>query len=149
MVKRNRKNESVNDLSADVFNWFNNHCSEILNDGESEVEDLEWDLKYAPVSEWVDDIMLDLEANFGYDSEALEEYREQIEYDLNKLIDDTLHRIKYGDINGLKFARTNSDWVDKYADPEEYTKSLESKRRRNNLTLEQRISKLEKLLLRH
>lgn len=128
--RRATKNEANHDISADVFQWFNKHCTDILNDGYSDVKDLEWDLKGADVSEWIDEVMLDLESEFGYNADSLEDYRDQIEYDLEKLIKETLDRIKYGDVSGLQFAKTKSDWVDKYANPDEYTASLESRIRK-------------------
>ena len=137
---KSKKNEAKFDISADIFQWFNKRCIDILNNGDTnpykdELEDLTYELKYADVKEWADELMLDFEANLGYDADGLEENRDQIEYDLEKLINDTLDRIKHGDIEGLEFARTKSDWVDRYANPDEYTASLES-----------RISKLEDIL---
>lgn len=134
-VTKRRKTESNHDISADVFQWFNKRCTDILNNGDTnpykdELEDLTYELKYADVSEWTDEVMLDLEAKFGYDADALEEQRDQIEYDLEKLINDTLDRIEFGDTDGLEFARTKSDWVDRYANPDEYTASLESRVRK-------------------
>ena len=130
-----KKNESNHDISADIFQWFNKRCCDILNNGDTnpykdELEDLTNELKYADVGEWTDEVMLDLEANLGYDADALEEQRDQIEYDLEKLISDTLDRVEYGDIDGLEFARNKSDWVDRYANPDEYTASLESRVRK-------------------
>lgn len=127
-----KKNESNYDISADIFQWFNKRCCDILNNStyKDGLEDLAYELKYADIGEWTDEAMLDLEANLGYYADTLEEQRDQIEYDLEKLINDTLDHIEFGDIDDLEFAKNKSDWVDKYANPDEYTASLESRVRK-------------------
>ena len=115
------------DISADVFNWFNKYCVDILNsDDKFGVDDLKYNLNTVDLSELVDDCMDDLAIQYGWPPDDMSDYRYQVEYDLEKLVDDALNYIEYGD-NDLKFNKNLGDWVDRYKDNVEYTASLESR----------------------
>lgn len=128
------KNEGF-DISADVYNWFNNYCCSVL-DQEKDFgwKNLQEDLEDTDVSVYADECLIDLAAEQGVSPDDLEDYRGQIEYDLEKLVKDALDYIEYGDTD-LTFDNSKSDWMTRYKDNAEYTASLES-----------RIRKLEKKL---
>lgn len=128
------KNEGF-DISADVYNWFNKYCSDLLDqDKDFGWKDLKEDLEDTDTSIYADECLLDLAAEQGVDPEDMEEYRDQVEYDLEKLVKNALNYIEYGDTDWA-FDKNKSDWMDRYKDNAEYTASLES-----------RICKLEKKL---
>lgn len=128
------KNEGY-DISADVCNWFNKYCCDILDkDKIFGWKDLKEELEDASIYELTDKAIEDIAADTGVLPDFLEVYRDQIEYDLNSLVIDALDYIKYGDTDH-SFNKNNADWMDRYKDNAEYTASLES-----------RISKLEKKL---
>ena len=133
-LKKLLKNEGF-DISADVYNWFNNYCCSIL-DQEKDFgwKNLQEDLEDTDVSVYADECLIDLAAEQGVNPDDLEDYRGQIEYDLEKLVKDALDYIEYGDTD-LTFDKSKSDWMTRYKDNAEYTASLES-----------RIRKLEKKL---
>jgi predicted ArsR family transcriptional regulator len=128
------KNEGY-DISADVYNWFNKYCCDILDKDKSfGWKYLKEELEDADASIYADECLIDLAAEQGISPDDLEDYRDQIEYDLEKLVEDALDYIEYGDTD-LTFDKNNADWMDRYRDNVEYTASLES-----------RISRLEKKL---
>lgn len=128
------KNEGY-DVSADVYNWFNKYCCDILDrDKNFGWKDLKEELEDADASIYADECLIDLAAEQGVRPDDLEDYRDQIEYDLEKFVEDALDYIEYGDTD-LTFDKNKSDWMDRYKDNVEYTASLES-----------RISRLEKKL---
>lgn len=130
------KNEGF-DISADVYNWFNKYCNDILDkDKRFGWKDLQEDLEDTDASIYTDECLLDLAAEYGIDPDDLEEYRDQVEYDIEKLVKDALEYIEYGYDDGMtKFDKNTADWMDRYRDNDAYTASLES-----------RINKLEKKL---
>lgn len=127
------KNEGY-DISADVYNWFNNYCCSVLDqDKDFGFKDLKDDLEDTEVSVYTDECLLDLAAQYEMNPDDMEDYRGQIEYDLEKLIKDALEYIESGyDRGASAFDKNNADWMDRYRDNADYTASLES-----------RISKLE------
>lgn len=135
-LEKSLKNEGY-DISADVYNWFNKYCSGILDkDKDFGWKDLKEDLEDTDVSIYTDECLLDLAVEQGVDPEDMEEYRDQVEYDLEKLVKDALEYIEYGYDNGMTaFDKNKADWMDRYRDNDDYTASLES-----------RINKLEKRL---
>lgn len=130
------KNEGF-DISADVYNWFNNYCSSVLDqDKDFGWKDLQEDLEDTDVSIYTDECLLDLAVEQGIDPEDMEDYRDQVEYDLEKLVKDALEYIENGyDRDMLSFDKNHADWMDRYRDNVEYSASLEA-----------RIRKLEKKL---
>lgn len=78
--------------------------------------------------------MLDLAVGQGVDPEDMEGYRDQVEYDIEKLIKYALEYIEDGYDSGMTaFDKNKADWIDRYRYNDGYTASLES-----------RIRKLEK-----
>jgi hypothetical protein len=130
------KNENY-DISADVYNWFNSYCNDFLDKNDNDIKDLKYDLEDTDVSVYADECIADLAAQYGVDIEDIENQRDQIEYDLEKLVNDSLDCIENGECDNVSFNRNNSDWMDRYRDNVEYTASLES-----------RVRKLEKKLYR-
>lgn len=130
------KNEGF-DISADVYNWFNKYCSNLLDqDKDFGWKDLKEDLEDTDTSIYADECLLDLAAEHGVDPEDMEEYRNQVDYDIEKLVKDALEYIEYGyDSGATAFDKNHADWMDRYRDNADYTASLES-----------RINKLEKKL---
>lgn len=123
------------DISADVYNWFNKYCCDILDRDKSfGWKDLKEELEDADASIYADECLIDLAAEQGVSPDDLEDYRDLIEYDIEKLVEDALDYIEYGDTD-LTFDKNKSDWMDRYKDNVEYTASLEA-----------RISRLEKKL---
>ena len=96
---------------------------------------LQEDLEDTDISVYADECILDLAAKYELDQDDMENYRDQIEYDLEKLVKDALEHMEYS-IADLSFDRNHGDWLDRYRDNADYTASLES-----------RIRKLEKKLL--
>lgn len=128
------KNEGY-DISADVYNWFNKYCCDILDaNPHFGTEDLKEALEDADISVFADEALMDIAVENGVNVDEMEDYRDQIEYDIEKLIKDALEYIEYGyDYNGMAgFDKNKADWMDRYRDNADYTASLES-----------RISKLE------
>ena len=137
-MRRNIR-EAKHDISADVYQWFNTHCNDVIdNGGRHGLEDLQYNLEDADVSMFADEAMDVLVAEYGWSSRVIEDYRDQIEYDIEKLIKDALDYIEYGDSSTLSFSRDKADWMDRYRDNDEYTASLES-----------RIIRLEKLVRKY
>ena len=129
------KNEGF-DISADVYNWFNKYCSDLLDKEGNDIKDLKYDLEDTDTNVYVDECLLDLAAEQCIDPEDMEEYRDQVEYDIEKLVKDALEYIESGYDNGMiVFDKNKADWMDRYRDSDDYTVSLES-----------RINKLEKRL---
>ena len=129
------KNEGY-DISADVYNWFNKYCSDLLDKDGNDIKDLKYDLEDTDTSVYADECLLDLAIEQGVDPEDMEEYRDQVEYDIEKLVKDALEYIEYGYDNGMTaFDKNKADWMDRYRDNADYTASLES-----------RINKLENSL---
>ena len=128
------KNEGY-DISADVYNWFNKYCCDILDANQHYgAEDLKEALEDADVSVFADEALMDIAAENGVNVDEMEDYRDQIEYDMESLIKNALEYIEYGYDDGyMAFDKNKSDWMDRYRDNTEYTASLES-----------RINKLEK-----
>lgn len=150
MIKRKRFNEGKYDISADVYQWFNKHCCDVLDaDKRHGLDNLKYNLEDADVSMFADEAMDVLVSDYGWSSSEVEDYRDQIEYDIEKLIEDTLDQIERSPVD-LSFNKNNADWMDRYRDNDVYTSSLESRKRNlKNLRLEQRIARLERLLCRH
>lgn len=147
MVKR-KINEAY-DISADLYQWFNKYCCDILDTDGNNIDDLRFDLEEANMNVLVDEASDSLVADFGWDSDSIYEYRDQIEYDLEQLISDALEYIETGYDRGmLSFDKNKTDWMDRYRDNDEYSASLESHNRENKdrKKLETRIARLEKLL---
>lgn len=133
-LEKSLKNEGY-DISADVYNWFNKYCCDILDaDPHFGTEDLKEALEDADVSVLADEALMDIAVENGVNVDEMEDCRDQIEYDLEKLVKDALDYIEYGNTD-LTFDKNKSDWMDRYRDNADYTASLES-----------RISKLEKSL---
>ncbi len=129
------KNEGY-DISADVYNWFNKYCSDLLDKDDNDIKDLKYDLEDTDASVYADECLLDLAAEQGVDPEDMEDYRDQVEYDIEKLVKDALEYIEDGYDSGMiAFDKNKADWMDRYRDNVDYTASLES-----------RINKLEKSL---
>lgn len=129
------KNEGY-DISADVYNWFNKYCCDLLDKDGNDIRDLQYDLEDTDASVYADECLLDLATEQGVDPEDMEDYRDQVEYDIEKLVKDALEYIEYGYDNGAaKFDKNHADWMDRYRDNADYTASLES-----------RINRLEKSL---
>ena len=130
------KNENY-DISADVYNWFNDYCNNVLDkDKKFGWKDLKEDLEDTDISIYVDECIIDLAAQYEWPLDEMEEYRGQIEYDLDKLVEDALNYIEYGNYDD-SFNKNNADWVSRYSDNVAYTASLES-----------RVRKLERSLKR-
>ena len=127
------KNEGY-DISADVYNWFNKYCCDLLDKDGNDIKDLKYDLEDTDASVYADECLLDLATEHGVDPEDMGDYRDQVEYDIEKLVKDALDYIEYGDTD-LTFDKNKADWMDRYRDNDDYTASLES-----------RINKLEKSL---
>jgi hypothetical protein len=129
MIKK--MNESSYDISADIFQWFNKYCTDILNNSDG-IEYLKNELKSTDIRELADEAISDLEADFGYDSYYLEDTDviDQIMYDLDNLVADALNYIEYGNTADSSFARANADWLDKYMDNDAYSAALESRIRK-------------------
>ena len=125
------KNEGF-DISADVYNWFNNYCCSVLDqDKDFGWKDLQEDLEDTDVSVYADECLLDLATEQGVSPDDLEDYRGQIEYDLEKLIKDAIEYMEDGYDRGMSaFNKNNADWMDRYRDNAEYTASLESRLRK-------------------
>ena len=140
-------NES-HDISADLYQWFNKYCCDILNVEGNNIGDLKFDLEEANMNVLVDEAADSLVADFGWNSDSIYEYRDEIEYDLEKLISDALDYIEHGDTSWVSFEPNKADWMDRYRDNDEYTASLESHNKvgKMNKKLEARIRRLEKLL---
>lgn len=149
MVKR-KINEAY-DISADLYQWFNKYCCDILDTDGNNIDDLKFDLEEANMNVLVDEASDSLVADFGWDSDSIYEYRDQIEYDLEQLISDALEYIESGYDRGMSlFDKNKTDWMDRYRDNDEYSASLESHNRENRMDkkkLETRIARLEKLLI--
>lgn len=148
MVKR-KINEAY-DISADLYQWFNKYCCDILDTDGNNIDDLRFDLEEANMNVLVDEAADSLVADFGWDADSIYEYRDQIEYDLEQLISDALEYIETGYDRGMSsFDKNKADWMDRYRDNDEYSASLESHNRGGKMDkkkLEQRIARLEKML---
>ncbi len=128
------KNEGF-DISADVYNWFNDYCNSVLDkDKKYGWKILQEDLEDTDISVYADECILDLAAKYELDQDDMENYRDQIEYDLEKLVKDALEHMEYS-IADLSFDRNHGDWLDRYRDNADYTASLESRIR----TLEKKL----------
>lgn len=165
IVKRRKNEQMGNDLYADLYQWFNKYCINILNkDPYMDRDDLLYELNDADMSDLVDDAVSALEADFGWDLESLEEREDDIELEIENLldevenkVDDWMPRAKNG------WSKNNTDWLDKYNDHDAYSASFkeptladyaDADARRESFNrsklrekkLEARISRLEKLL---
>jgi hypothetical protein len=128
------KNEGF-DISADVYNWFNKYCCDMLDkDKKFGWKDLQEDLEDTDPSIYADECLIDLAAQYEVSPNDIEDYRDQIEYDIEKLVKDALNYIEYGETD-YTFNKNSADWMERYRDNAEYTASLES-----------RVRKLEKKL---
>ncbi len=125
-LEKSLKNEGF-DISADVYNWFNKYCCDILDaDKNFGIGDLKDSLENADVSTFADEALMDIAAENGLSVDDIEDYRNQVEYDIESLISDALDYIEYGDTDH-SFDKNNADWMDRYKDNNEYTASLESR----------------------
>ena len=138
MIRRKTNKFESYDVHADVYNWFNKYCDNIQKSG----NDLAFEL------EGIDDAEL---AQQAIDELSLDDsYIDLVDADLLDFIEDKLDEINNDHID-TSFNKNNSDWLDKYNNMADYSASLESYKKENNmirrkLTLEQRINRLEKLL---
>ena len=136
------KNESSMDISADIYQWFNKHCLDILNaDKEDGLYNLKCDLEDADISMLTDEAMDTLVADYGWSFNNIEDYREQIEYDIEKLVNDALNYIEHGDTSWVSFEPSKADWMDRYRDNDEYSASLESRVYRLESKVKNRMSR--------
>lgn len=151
MVKR-KINEAY-DVSADLYQWFNKYCCDILDTDGNNIDDLRFDLEEANMNVLVDEASDSLVADFGWDADSIYEYKDQIEYDLEQLISDALEYIETGYDRGMSsFDKNKTDWMDRYRDNDEYSASLESHNgdyKMDKKKLESRITRLEKLFTQH
>jgi len=123
------KNENF-DISADVYNWFNDYCNSVLDkDKKYGWKILQEDLESTDVSVYADECLIDLAVKYELSQDDMEDYRDQVEYDLEKLVKDALEHMEYS-IADLSFDRNHADWLDRYADNARYTASLESRIRK-------------------
>lgn len=128
------ESERKYDISADLYQWFNQYCCDVLDkDQDGGLDDLKYNLETADIGMFADEASSVLAAEYGWSEEAIEDYRYEIEYDLEKLISDVLDYIEHGDTSWVSFEPNKADWMDRYRDNDEYTASLES-----------RISRLER-----
>jgi hypothetical protein len=97
-------------------------------------KDLQEDLEDTDPSIYADECLIDLAAQYEVSPNDIEDYRDQIEYDIEKLVKDALNYIEYGETD-YTFNKNSADWMERYRDNAEYTASLES-----------RVRKLEKKL---
>ena len=138
MIKYKRKFNESYDVHADVYNWFNNYCDDIEKSGSDLKYELEGIDETELVQQAIDELSLD------------DSYIDLVDADLISFIEDRLDEIN-NDVVDTSFNKNNSDWLDKYNNKADYSASLESYKKENNmirrkLTLEQRINRLEKLL---
>ena len=150
MYKYNKHyiNEMINDTSADVYNWFNKYCMDLLD--HTDYRWIESTLNNLDYTELANEAIIDLSLSDDEDTRLL------VEDELEKLTSEFINYMKFGKDNS--FSRSNSDWLDRYSDNDAYTASLENYkenkmiRRKTNkfesrkLTLEERISRLERAL---
>ena len=115
------------DISADVFQWFNQHCNDVLDaDDNGGFDELEANLTDADIGMFADEAIDVLTTEYGWPLDVIESYRDQIEYDIEKLIKEALNYIEYG----IRPSSNNADWIDRYSDNDAYSLSLESRVRR-------------------
>lgn len=148
MYNKHYVNEMINDISADIYNWFNKYCMNLLD--HTDYKWVESTLNNLDYTELANEAIIDLSLSDDEDTRLL------VEDELEKLTSEFIDYMKFGKDNS--FSRSNSDWLDKYSDNDAYTASLENYkrnkmiRRKTNkfesrkLTLEERITRLERQL---
>ena len=128
-LEKTLKNEEY-DISADLYQWFNQYCCDVINkDRDGGLDDLKYNLETADISMFADEASSVLAAEYGWSEDAIEDYRYEIEYDIEKLIKDALDYIECGDTD-FTYNINKADWMDRYKDNNTYTASLESRIRR-------------------
>lgn len=128
-LEKTLKNEEY-DISADLYQWFNQYCCDVIDkDRDGGLDDLKYNLETADIDMFADEASSVLAAEYGWSEEAIEDYRYEIEYDIEKLIKDALDYIECGDTD-FTYNINKADWMDRYRDNDTYTASLESRIRR-------------------
>lgn len=141
MIRHKTNKFESYDVHADVYNWFNKYCMDLLD--RTDYRWVESTLNNLDYTELANEAIIDLSLSNDEDTHLL------VEDELEKLTSEFIDYMKFGKDNS--FSRSNSDWLDKYNNKADYSASLESYKKENKmirrkLTLEQRINRLEKLL---
>lgn len=122
------------DLLAFIKGWFTDYCNDVLNNSTSrnKLADLRNDLEMGETSLLVDECIIDLSVLCDVDIDEISFYRNQIESEIDRLVDDKISNIsKYSTLD--LFCKNNS-----------IGNNLDMKR--NLISLESRVYRLEQSL---
>ena len=81
--------------------WFNEYCESFLEREKNDLKDLYEDLHQTDVGIFADECLIDLAVEFGLDEDDVEPYRDNVEYDLENIIDETILSIEQMIEDGL------------------------------------------------